>query len=633
MSTKPGTPTPQYEPHERPPPLTTLSLGVQSALLVIAPIALFPIVLVQAVGGSDADLAWAVFAMLFVNGAATILQAFRVGPVGSGLLVITYPSPTAIPFCIIALQEGGPTTLAALIVVSSIFQIMVSMRLSLLRRLVTPAVSGAILILLVITIVPVVFGSMNDVPDDASDVAGPACILVTFALTMGLLLRGNATLRTWSTLIGIAAGSAAGIAFGIYDFDPVREASVAGLPLDGWPGLDLGLGVAFWSLLPAFLFLSIVSLLQGTSIALSIQRVSWRESRAIDYRRVQGLSVCTALGNLLAGLAAVMPVATSPRGTVFAQQTGCAARDVGIVTGAVLVVAAFFPKSWSLLIGIPAPVTAIFLVVMLSPLLVEGMKMIVQDAPDYRTSLVIGSALLVGIGLQTGLVPLPIGDVWETVFQKAFTAGGVTLVLLTLVVEFRRGRQRRLRTEMTTEALPQVNDFLASFAVEQRWGPGDDGPAPGRCRRDAVDHVRGAGRHERRSEASDRAGEQPGTGRRAGVRQRQRLGRKPGRPDRAADQRRGRGGGAGRLRARRIAEAAAALRGLGDPPAVPRHRRDRGASRASRDGVATPWTPRLSTERNNLKKLPHGRNALLRLLQLQEVGRLGQEVVVHAHYV
>ena len=471
MSTKPATSTPQYEPHERPPLLTTLGLGVQSALLVIAPIALFPIVLVQAVDGSDAELAWAVFAMLVVNGAATILQAFRIGPVGSGLLVITYPSPTAIPFCIIALQEGGPSTLAALIVVSSLFQVVVSMRLSLLRRLVTPAFSGAILILLVITIAPVVFGSLNDLPDDAPDIAGPACILVTFALMMGLLLRGSATLRTWSTLIGIAAGSVAGVALGIYDFDPVRDAPVAGLPLDGWPGLDPVLGAAFWSLLPAFLFLSIVSLLQGTSIALSIQQVSWRESRAMDYRRVQGLSVCTALGNLLAGLAAVMPVATSPRGTVFAQQTRCAARDVGIVTGAVLVIAAFFPKSWGLLIGIPAPVTAIFLVVMLSPLLVEGMKLIVQDAPDYRTNLVIGSALLVGIGLQTGLVPLPIGDVWEAVFQKAFTAGGVTLVILTLLVEFRRRRQRRLRTEMSTESLPQVNDFLEAFAADQGWGP------------------------------------------------------------------------------------------------------------------------------------------------------------------
>ena len=470
MTTKTAGSTPQYEPHERPPPLTALGLGVQSALLVIAPIALFPIVLVQAVDGSDAELAWAVFAMLLVNGAATILQAFRVGPVGSGLLVITYPSPTAIPFCIIALQEGGASTLAALIIVSGVFQIAISMRLSLLRQLVTPALSGAILILLVITIVPVVFGSLNDVPDGAPAAAGPVCILVTFALMMGLLLRGSATLRTWSALIGIAAGSAAGAALGIYDFGPVREAPLTGLPLDGWPGLHFSFGAAFWSLLPAFLFLSLMAVLQGSSIALSIQRVSWRKSRAMDYRRVQGLSVCTALGNLLAGLSAVMLVTTSPRGTVFAQQTGCASRDVGIITGAVLMAAAFFPQSWSLLIGIPAPVTAIFLVVMISPLLVEGMKIIVQDSPDYRTSLAIGSALLIGLGLQTGLVELPVGDLWEAVLYKALTAGGVTLVLLTVFAEFRRRRHRRLRTEVGTQALPRVNGFLEEFSTDQGWG-------------------------------------------------------------------------------------------------------------------------------------------------------------------
>ncbi len=470
MTTKPASTTPRYEPHERPPPLEALGLGVQSALLVIAPIALFPIVLVNAVGGSDPDIAWAVFAMLAVNGAATLLQAFRAGPVGSGMLVITYPSPTAIPFCIIALEEGGAATLAALIVTSGLFQIAVSMKLSLLRRLVTPAFSGAILILLVITIAPVVFASLSDVPDGAPAAAGPACILVTFALITGLLLRGSGPWRVWSSLIGIAAGSAVGIAFGIYDFAPVREAPLVGLPLDGWPGLGFSFGAAFWSLLPAFLFLAVITVLQGSSIALSIQRVSWRRSRAMDYRRIQGLSVATALGTLAAGISAVMPVATSPRGTVFAQQTGCASRAVGIVTGVVLIAAAFFPKSWSLLIGIPAPVTAIFLVVMLSPLMVEGMKIIVQDDPDHRMGLVIGSALLIGIGLQTGLVPLPIGDLWEGVFQKAFTAGGVILVLLTIFAEFRRRRHRRLRTEVSMEALPRINTFLEDFSAEHGWG-------------------------------------------------------------------------------------------------------------------------------------------------------------------
>ena len=465
MSTEPASLAPQYEPHERPPPLVALGLGVQSALLVIAPIALFPIVLVHAAGGSAQELAWGVFAMLVANGAATILQAFRAGPVGSGMLVITYPSPTAIPFCIIALDQGGAATLAALIVVSGLFQIVVSMRLSLLRRLVTPAISGAILILLVITIVPVIFDSLTDVPADAPAAAGPVCILVTFAVIMGLLLRGSGPWRVWSSLIGIVAGCVAGVALGIYDFGPVREAPVTGLPLDGWPGLGLSFGAAFWTLLPAFLFLSVVAVLQGSSIALSTQRVSWRESRAMDYRRVQGVSMCTGLGNLLGGFSAVMPLTISPRGIVFAQQTGCASRDIGIITGVLLMAAAFFPKSWSLLIGIPAPVTAIFLVVMISPLLVEGMKMIVQEAPDYRMGLVIGSALLIGMGLQTGLVPLPIGDLWESVFQRAFTAGGAALILLTIFAEFNRRKRRRLRTEARMEALPEVNRFLDDLAA------------------------------------------------------------------------------------------------------------------------------------------------------------------------
>lgn len=462
---------PHYEPHESPPPLEALSLGVQSALLVVAPIALFPIVLFSSVGASDSEVAWAVFAMLAVNGGVTIAQAFRAGPIGAGMLVIPYPSPTAIPFCIIALEQGGASTLAALVISSGLFQIALSMRLSLTRRLVTPAISGAVLILLVITVVPVMFEALSDVPDDAPAAAAPVCILVTFALTMGLLLRGSGVWRVWSALIGIVAGSVAGVAFGIYDFGPVREAPSAGLPLDGWAGPGLSFGAAYWSLLPAFLFLALLSLLQGTSIALSIQRVSWRVPRAMDYRRVQGLSVGAALGTLFAGLAAVMPIATSPRGTVFVQQTGCAARSIGVITGVLLIAAAFFPKSWSLLIGIPAPVTAIFIVAMLSPLMVEGMKMIVQDAPNYRSGLVIGSALLIGLGFQTGLVPLPIGDIWESLSHRALTAGGITLVLMLIVAEFNRGRRRTIRTELSMDALPQVNRFLEDVSRGRGWDP------------------------------------------------------------------------------------------------------------------------------------------------------------------
>ena len=278
--------------------------------------------MVQAVGGSASEIAWAVFAMLAVNGATVMLQAFRAGPIGSGLIVVTIPSAISIPFCVIALEEGGPPTLAALVVVSALFQIAVSMRLSLLRRIVTPTVSGTIIVLLFITVMAAVFGSINDVPVGAPAAAGPVCLAVTFVVIVGLLLRGAGQWRVRAPLVGIGAGWIVAGAFGIYDFGPASEAPAAGLPLGGWPGLGLDFGLAFWSLLPAFMFVSVILVLQASSIGLSVQQVSWRNARAMDYRRVQGGAACSGVGSLLAGLAGGMPLSTAPLGTLFVQQTG-----------------------------------------------------------------------------------------------------------------------------------------------------------------------------------------------------------------------------------------------------------------------------------------------------------------------
>ncbi|MCY4624449.1 MAG: hypothetical protein OXC99_05550 [Chloroflexi bacterium] len=471
MTTEATSSFPRYEVDEQPPSLVALGLGVQSALLATAPIALIPILLAQAADSSDEFSAWAVFAMLVVNGAATIVQAFRVGPMGAGLFVVPYPSPTTIPFCILALQEGGTGTLAALLLVSGVFQIAVSLRMSLLRRVITPAVSGAILILLLITLVPVLFRNLNSVPEGAHEAAGPVCILVTFAVILGLLVRGSAGWRVWASIIGIVAGSITAVFFGIYDFEPAREAAIAGFPLGGWPGLGLRFDATFWALLPVFLFLSTVIVLQGNSIALSTQRVSWRTPRAMDFRRVQGAAGMTGVANVASGIAGIMPITTSPRGVTFVQQTGCASRQVAVATGALIVAAAFFPKLWSLLLGIPDTVIAVYMILLMGPLMVEGMRLVIQDAPDYRTSLVIGTALVVGMGLQTGLLPLPIDDLWEAVLQKALTGGGLVLVLLTIFAEFRRQRRSRLQVDMRMDELPRVNDFLQAFASRHGWSP------------------------------------------------------------------------------------------------------------------------------------------------------------------
>ena len=469
MASSTATSFPRYEADETPAPLTTLGLGVQSALLTVTPVVMFPIILAQSAGAPGEFSDWAVFAMLVVCGAATVVLSYRFGPVGSGMLVVPYPSPSALPFCILALQQGGAGTLAGLLIAYAAFQIVASLRMALLRRLVTPAISGAILILLTLTLVPVVFRGLGGAPAGAPSYAGPLCILAISAVTLALLIRGSNNWRVWASIIGIVAGSVVAVATGIYDFGPATSAPAVGLPMDGWPGLSLPFNSAFWSLLPVFLFLSAVSVLQGNSIVLATQRLSWRSPRAMDYRRVQGANIGTGLFNLVGGLAAVMPIAIGPRGAAFVQQTGCASRHIGVITGVLLVVAAFFPKVWSLLLGIPAPVVAVYILILIAPLIVEGMKLILQDAPDYRVSLVVGLAIVVGLGLQAGLVSLPVAEAWESALQKAVTGGGIVLLVLTAFAEFRRRRREHLRLDMRLDELPRLNRFMEQFSTRRGW--------------------------------------------------------------------------------------------------------------------------------------------------------------------
>ena len=189
MTAGPTSSNPRYEPYERPTAIVALGFGLQSALLEIAPMVLYPLIVVHGARGSNSDAAWMIFVALAVSGAATLLQTVRIGPIGSGYILTAIPAATAIPFCILALLQGGPSTLTALVIVSALFRLVISMRLSLLRRIFTPTVTGTIMMLLVVTVVSVIFRMMDDVPPGAPSMAGPACAFIIPAIMVEILFR------------------------------------------------------------------------------------------------------------------------------------------------------------------------------------------------------------------------------------------------------------------------------------------------------------------------------------------------------------------------------------------------------------------------------------------------------------
>ena len=463
----------RYEADDRPPLALTAGLGVQFAILAIAGIVLTPAIVIRAAGGAEEYLTWAVFAAAVVSGISTILQAVRLGRIGSGYVLLMGTSGAFIAVCVTALQKGGPGLLATLVVASSLFQFLLAAKLSLFRRLLTPTVSGTVVMLIAVTVMPLVFDMVASSPEGRSAWSAPASALTAMGVIVVIALVAKGGLRLWAPVVGIAAGSVVASLFGIYDTDRVADAAWIGLPDGGWPGYDLGFGGDFWGLLPAFVFVTLIGAVETIGDSVAIQRVSWRRPRAVDFRAVQGAVAADGTGNLLSGLAGTMPNTTYSTSISLTELTGVAARRVGVVIGVSFVVMAFVPKVLALVLAIPEAVVAAYITVLLALLFVVGMRMVIDDANDYRRSLIAGVAFWIGVGFQNGDIFGEYLDGFAGGFlANGMTAGGLTAIVLTLFTEFTGSRSLRLHSELSVDELPRVHEFLADFADRNGWGVG-----------------------------------------------------------------------------------------------------------------------------------------------------------------
>ena len=461
----------RYQPDERPPASIAFGMGAQQAALSIAGVILTPVIVIRAAGQDESYLTWAVFAALAVSGVTTMIQAVRIGRIGSGYPLLMGTSGAFIAVCVTALVEGGPALLATLVVISALFQFVLSERLSMLRRVITPTVAGTVIMLIPVTVMPIIFGMLLDVPAGTPPEAAPASAAVTLVVIAALALRASGVLRLWLPLIGLVAGCTVASWYGLYDFDSVLEAPWLGVPSTGWPGFDIELGPAFWGLLPAFVFVTLIGATETIGDAIAIQRVSWRQPRAVDFRAVQGAVAADGAGNLLSGIAGTVPNTTYSTSIAITELTGVAARSVGVWIGILFVTTAFLPKVAALLLAIPNPVVAAYATALLALLFVLGMRVVVQGGVDYRKATIAGVAFWIGVGFQNQAIFADhLGEWWGALLGNGMTAGGLTAIVLTLFMELTGSRRKRMETALTVEALPDIVAFLREVASARSWG-------------------------------------------------------------------------------------------------------------------------------------------------------------------
>ena len=282
-------------------------------------------------------------------------------------------------------------------------------------------------------------------------------------------MRGSGTLRVWALALGLVGGRLVSALFGIYDFEHVLSAPWVGLPHGQWPGFHLDFELEFWSLLPAFLLITLVAMPKSIGIAIATQRVSWRRPRAVDFRAVQGAAAAESASNLFAGLSGAASVMPFPVGPSAIQLSKVASRNVGIYAGLILIILAFVPKTLALIIGLPSSVVAGGLFVMLSTVFMTGMQEVLQDGASQRKTLIVGFSFWAGAGFEAELIfPEFFAEVAGGLFQHGMVAGGLIAILLTLADALSQ-RSSQFSGRVDAAELPKLNEFLGAFASRCGW--------------------------------------------------------------------------------------------------------------------------------------------------------------------
>ncbi|MDE2904237.1 MAG: hypothetical protein OXP73_14565 [Chloroflexota bacterium] len=457
----------RYEPAEQCPPRQALG----AALLIFVPntisIVLLTTFVVRTSGESDNYLAWATFIGLAISGLSIVLHAFPFRYMGSGGLVVTNLNVPLLAVSVLALARGGPGLLASLVITSTLLQFLLVSRLASLRRIFTPTVSGIVIMLVAASAVP--FFVDRTISHSLSD-SGLVLVPGGVALAAGLwgAVQSSEVRRVWTLPIAVASGLVVAVPMGLYDVNQVFQAPWLSVTDVQWPLQGLDFGLQFWSLLPAFLVVKLTAFLKVVGDLSIINRASYRNPGALDFRRIQsGLNLYGAT-TLLTGILGTLPVSAPWSSTaVYIGFTGIAARSVGIYLGLLTILIAPFAKIVAVLAATPDSVVAAVFIIIFGLLFIEGSKAVFTTHMDYRKAVIVGVSMVLGISAASfGRLS---DGIWKDLIGNTIIVGGVTAIGMTVATGFRGFWRRRLNVNLSLESLTEVSEFLDKFAFRYDW--------------------------------------------------------------------------------------------------------------------------------------------------------------------
>lgn len=452
-----------YAVDENPPHWLAAVLSLQHVLLMFNGIIIVPAIIATAFDVSPEQIAYITFASIIVTSITTWIQAVRVGRVGAGYVLFMGTSGTFFACTLDAIEVGGLALVATLCLLSAPVEFLFSYFLRHIRKIVTPAVGGVVIMLVTVMVAPIGldmwtgskgnpgFGSMENL----------AVGLFTFLPILGIAVFGGSKIRLWAPIIGTVVGYVVGSIFGLVNFSHFATAAWIGLPVAEWPGIQFHLTAEAIPILITFAFATLVGTIESVGDAMAVQRISERNFKKVDYDRVQGCLYADGVGNCLAGLFGTIPNTTYSGNIAILELTGVASRRIGIYGAVILAVLAFCPKIGALMMSIPGPVLGASLVFLMGMLFATGVQLTMSAGMNYQTGVVVGVSFCVGLMMQTGqFFPDLFPKTFEPVMTNGLVMGGLTAVLLSAAFQMVPKRRVSLRMKPDVDQVAILHHFI-----------------------------------------------------------------------------------------------------------------------------------------------------------------------------
>ncbi|MFF8726166.1 nucleobase:cation symporter-2 family protein [Streptomyces sp. NPDC015171] len=394
-----------------------------------------PLIIGQACGLDIAARTRLIAASLLIAGLATILQTIGVkNLVGNRLPFVNAASSAGIaPILAIAETNRAGHQLPAIygaVMVAGAFCLLLGPFFGRLLRFFPPLVTGVVITLIGVTLMPVPVTWAQGGDKSAADFGAMRHLaLAGFTLAVILLIQrfGKGFVKQVALLFGLLIGTLAAIPFGMADFSGLASAPVAALPTPfafGAPEFQPA----------AILSLCIVMLVLMTESAAGMLALGQICDRGADGRTItRGLrtdGLATLLGPVFGGF----PTSAFAQNVGVVSLTRVRSRYVVAVAGGSLLVLGAFPVLGAVVSLVPMPVLGGAGIVLFGSIAVSGIRTLSEAGLDDSSNII-----LVAVALGAGIIPLAAPTFYagfpawaQTVLGSGISAGALVAVLLNL---------------------------------------------------------------------------------------------------------------------------------------------------------------------------------------------------------